>query len=156
MRIPPDALCRLCDPNQLPFTRTADLAPLESAVGQERAEQALRFGVGIRRDGFNLFAMSMPGAGKHTFLRTYLERRVASEPVPRDVCYVHNFERPHEPRALYLPPGRGRVLRADVKQLIEELRSVLPAAFDADEYRKSKEAIEKELERRHKEKLSTR
>ncbi len=148
------ALCRRSDPEQLPFATTAELDPLEDAVGQARAEHAVRFGVGIARDGFNMFAMGPSGAGKHTLMRAVLERRAASEPVPKDVCFVHDFAKPQEPRALLLPPGKGRVLRDEVKRLVEELRSLLPAAFDTEEFRRGKEAIENELKGRHKAKLS--
>lgn len=150
----PDVLCRHCDPAELPFTTTAELEPLEDAVGQERAERAVRFGIGIHRDGFNLFAMGPSGAGKHTLVRAFLERRAAERPAPDDVCYVHNFARPHEPKALLLPPGKGRVLRDDVRRLIDELRTALPAAFETDEFRKGKEAIEADLKGRHKAKVS--
>jgi lon-related putative ATP-dependent protease len=152
--LPPDALCRRCDPALLPFATTADLEPMEDAVGQRRAERAVRFGIGIHKDGFNLFAMGPAGAGKHTLVRAFLERSAAARPVPDDVCYVHNFERPHEPRALLLPPGKGRVVREDVKHLVDELRTALPSAFETDEFRKEKEATLSELKARHKGKLS--
>jgi lon-related putative ATP-dependent protease len=149
----PDVLCRHCDPAQLPFTTTAEVEPMEDAIGQQRAEQAVRFGIGIHRDGFNMFAMGPAGAGKHTLVRAFLERRAAERPVPNDVCYVHHFDRPHEPRALLLPAGEGRVLRDDVKRLVDDLRIALPAAFETEEFRKGKEAIESELKARHKVKL---
>ena len=147
-------LCLRCDPGQFTFGTTADIDPLEDAIGQARAERAVRFGMGIHRDGFNMFAMGPSGAGKHTLVRAFLERRAASEPVPRDVCFVQDFGKPHEPRALLLPAGRGRVLRDDVKRLVEELRSLLPAAFDTEEFRRGKEAIETELKGRHKARLT--
>lgn len=150
----PDVLCRRCDPAQLGFATTAEIDPMDDAIGQERAEQAVRFGIGIRRDGFNMFAMGPAGAGKHTLVRAFLERRAAGRPVPHDVCYVHNFAQPHEPRALLLPPGKGRVIREDVKHLVDELRTALPAAFETDEFRKGKEAIESDLKARHKAKLA--
>lgn len=148
-----DALCRRCDPAQLSFSTTAEIEPLEDAIGQQRAESALRFGLGIRKDGFNLFAMGPAGAGKHTLVRAFLERNAAQRTVPDDICYVHNFERSHEPRALRLPQGTGRMLREDVKHLVEDLRTALPAAFETDEFRKGKEEIESDLKSRHKAKL---
>lgn len=150
----PDVLCRHCDPAQLPFATTAELEPMTDAIGQERAEHAVRFGIGIHRDGFNMFAMGPAGAGKHTLVRAFLERRARERPAPNDVCYVHDFERPHEPRALVLPPGVGRVLRDDVERLVDDLRTALPAAFETDEFRKGKEAIESDLKARHKAKLA--
>ncbi|MCK5360164.1 MAG: AAA family ATPase, partial [Gammaproteobacteria bacterium] len=43
-----------CDVNQLRFKTTARLKPLPEVIGQERAVEAVRFGVGIQRDGYNL------------------------------------------------------------------------------------------------------
>ncbi len=152
--LPDSELCHLCNPNQFAFETTAELEPRDEAIGQARAAEAVRFGIGIRREGFNLFAMGPAGAGKHTLVRAFLERQAAEEPVPPDICYVNNFERSHEPRALLLPAGRGRTLRADISHLIEDLRTVLPSAFDSDDFRKGKEAIENDLKNRHQKKLS--
>ncbi|MBK8251285.1 MAG: AAA family ATPase [Polyangiaceae bacterium] len=147
-------LCRRCDPSGFKFNTTAELEPLHDAIGQARAEEAVRFGVGIRRDGFNMFAMGPSGAGKHTFVRAFIERTAKTGVVPSDVCYVHRFDHPHEPSALLLPPGKGLIFRNDIKHLVEELRTVLPAAFETDEFRKGKESIETDLKARHKAKLS--
>jgi hypothetical protein len=44
------------DPAVFPFETTAELDPLAGPVGQERATEALRFGVTMRGEGYNLFA----------------------------------------------------------------------------------------------------
>jgi hypothetical protein len=36
-RLPPEALRAICDPATLPFSSTADLAPLDGMIGQDRA-----------------------------------------------------------------------------------------------------------------------
>ena len=86
-----DALCRRCDPATLAFETTAELADVAGIIGQARAEEAVRFAIGIRRYGYNLYALGTSGMGKHGFVRAFLERRAASEPVPDDWCYVHDF-----------------------------------------------------------------
>ncbi len=58
------ALRRACDPNGFDFATTDDLEPLDDSIGQHRAVEAVRFGVGIRRDGYNLFAFGPAGTGK--------------------------------------------------------------------------------------------
>ena len=52
--LPPDRLARRTDPAQFAFATTADLPPLDEIVGQDRAIEALAFGVEIRQPGFNL------------------------------------------------------------------------------------------------------
>lgn len=139
--LPPAALYGRCDPAEIPFETTADAAELDGIVGQDRAVEAVRFGIGIRRDGYNLFAMGPPGVGKRTLLRQFLEPQAARETTPADWCYVHHFGDPHRPRALTLPAGRGARLRADMERAVAELRVAMRAAFDSEEYRTRKQQL---------------
>ncbi len=146
-------LRRRCDPDRFSFDTTRELDPLLERLGQERALEAFRFGIGIRREGYNLYAMGPPEAGKYTAVRSMLDARAAAEPTPQDVCYVHDFGNPNQPRALYLPSGIGRRLRDDVKKLIEELRTVIPGALEGDEFRARKQRFEEEEKAHHNEAL---
>jgi lon-related putative ATP-dependent protease len=139
--IAPAALRRRCDPGQFAFETTASLPDLLE-IGQERATGAVRFGVGIHRYGYNLYALGPTGMGKHTFVRQFLEAQAADEPTPPDWCYVSSFADPQRPRALRLPAGRGAVFQHEVGRLVEELRVSIPAAFDSDDYRNRKKLIE--------------
>lgn len=147
--LPPGALRRRTDPAGLGFKTTVDVEPLNEALGQERAMEAIRFGIGMVQDGYNMFALGPDGIGKHRMVRQFLERQAATEPVPADWCYVHNFESPHKPQAVSLPPGRARPFRADMDHLIDELRAALPAAFEADEYRVQRQAVESRMKQLH-------
>jgi lon-related putative ATP-dependent protease len=148
-RLDSQALCWRFDPAQLPFQTTAELPDLTEVVGQARATEAIRFGIGIRRDGYNLFVHGPSGTGRHDIVRRFLEERAAKEPVPPDRCYVHNFEQPHKPRALKLPAGRGARLRADMERLVEDLKSAIPAVFESEEYRARRQEIEESLKEKH-------
>ncbi len=137
----PTTLYRACDPAGLGFATTDELTPLETMLGQERAVGAVEFGLGIRRDGYNLFALGPPGTGKRTVVEYFTRRQAAAEPTPSDWVYVFNFSEAHKPRALELPPGRGAGLRQDMLSLIEELKAALPAAFESDDYRTRRQII---------------
>ncbi len=126
--LPAGALVRRSDPAALGFATTADLPPTEGVVGQERASEAVAFAIEMERSGYNLFALGPEGIGKSTLVRDALERRAAGEPVPSDWVYVHNFERPNQPRAIGLPAGRGGALRDRMSRLTSELRQTIPAA----------------------------
>ncbi|HYA38005.1 MAG TPA: ATP-binding protein [Candidatus Methylomirabilis sp.] len=141
-------LCAHCDPNRLTFETTAELFDLTEVIGQPRATDAIQFGIGIRRDGYNLYVLGAPGTGRHTVARQFLQRQAATESVPSDWCYVNNFEQPHKPRALRLPAGMGVQLRDDMDQLMEDLRSAIPAAFESEEYRTRRQELEQELKER--------
>jgi predicted ATP-dependent protease len=143
--LPASSLCRRSDPASFPFGTTADLADVPGIIGQERAEEAVRFAIGIRRYGYNLYALGTTGMGKHGFVRAFLERRAASEKAPPDWCYVHDFADPRRPRALLLPPGRAPLLREDLQRLVEELRAAIPAVFESEDYRTRKKLLEGQL-----------
>lgn len=142
------ALYRPCDPAQLEIETTADLAVEDGLIAQDRAIAAVRFGVGIRHAGYNLFALGPSGTGKLALIRRALEERARSEPVPPDWCYVFNFKEAHRPRALRLPPGKGAELRRDMEQLVEDLHRAIQGVFESDEYRTRTQALEEELEER--------
>jgi lon-related putative ATP-dependent protease len=146
--VQPKQLYHRCDPAQFKFKTTDELDELADIVGQARAVDAVRFGIGMRREGYNLFAFGPSGAGKHTLVRDFIEKQAASEATSSDWCYVNNFEQPHKPRALQLPPGQGMGLSHDMEQLVEDLTSVIPAVFESEDYRTRKQVIENELKER--------
>jgi lon-related putative ATP-dependent protease len=141
-------LCQRCDPSQFDFETTADLEDLSEIIGQERAVDAIHFGIGIQREGYNLFALGPSGTGKRTTIGQFLDRKAAAEPVPSDWCYVNNFDQPHRPRALRLPPGQATGLRSDMEQLVEELLTAIPAAFESEDYRTRRQEAQEELKER--------
>ena len=147
--LPSEALCRVCDPNQFAFQTTAELPELTEIIGQLRAVEAVEFGIGIPREGYNLFCLGPAGVGKHFIVRRQLEKRAAAEPLPPDWCYINNFQKPQRPLLLRLPAGKGAILRSDLDQLVEELRSAIPSAFESEEYRTRKQVILSEMKELH-------
>lgn len=145
----PGELCRRCDLARFDFETTDELADLAGALGQSRAVEALKLGVGLRREGFNVFAMGPEGVGRHSVVRALLSDHARGEPVPSDWCYVFNFGAPHKPQALGLPPGCALKLRKDMARLVEDLRAGIPAAFETDEYRTRIQEIETEFNELH-------
>jgi len=113
-KLEPAALCRRCDPAAFEFSTTADIADLPEFIGQARAVEAVNFGIGIQRTGYNLFALGPAGTGKQAFVRRHVEARAAHEAVPSDWCYVNNFADNRKPRALELPPGKATELSNDM------------------------------------------
>jgi AAA domain len=65
--LPLERLRRRCDPERLPFfATTAEVEAARETLGQARALEAIELGIGMRRDGYNLFAMGPEGLGRHT------------------------------------------------------------------------------------------
>jgi lon-related putative ATP-dependent protease len=146
--LPARKLRTVCDPARLEFKTTADLAPLVDSLGQERAVEAVRFGVAMRHEGYNLFALGPPGTGKHTLVSRHLEERAKTEPVPPDWCYVNNFAEPHKPRRLQLPAGRAVAFAHDMDRLVDDLQAAIRSTFESEDYNARKHAIEEELSAR--------
>ncbi|HSO41611.1 MAG TPA: ATP-binding protein, partial [Rhodospirillales bacterium] len=150
-RLPVHALFTPCDPGELDFATTAAIEPLDEAIGQQRAAEAVHYAMGMRHAGYNLFAFGPTGTGKYDFVRSYAERIAAGWATPLEWCYVHNFAEPHKPRAIRLPPGKARPFHDDTQQLIDELRHAIPAAFESDEYRNRKNVIQEQFKERQEE-----
>ncbi|MFM8392461.1 MAG: Lon-like protease helical domain-containing protein, partial [Acidobacteriota bacterium] len=98
-----DELYHRCDPDQFTFETTADLDEISEMVGQERAVEAVLFGIGIRREGYNLFALGPSGTGKHTLVRGFIADQASREATPCDWCYINNFAQSTKPLLLQLP-----------------------------------------------------
>jgi len=141
-------LRRSCDPSALGFVTTQELPDNDVFIGQDRAVEAIQFGIAIRREGYNLFALGSPGGGKHAIVRKFLERQASAEPPAADWCYVQNFEQPHRPRAISLATGHGIRFRNDMTRLIAELQTAITAALETDEYRQRHQQLHDEFNTR--------
>ncbi|TAM52113.1 MAG: ATP-binding protein [Paraburkholderia sp.] len=141
-RLAPELLRRAGDLQQLDFGTTDELAELDDIVGQARAVEAIRFGLGMAHDGYNLFVLGRTGAGKRTVLNQFLAERAKAEATPDGWCYINNFAQPHKPHAIRLPPGRASALRREMSQLVDDLKAAIPATFEGEAYRAAAEQID--------------
>ena len=129
-RVSPTDLYRVCQADRLPFQTTAELADVDEAPGQERATEAIRFGIGMAHRSYNLFAMGSEGLGRRTLVDRLLRQSASQRPTPPDWCYVFNFKTPHKPTRVPLPTGRALAFQHDMARLVEDMRTGIPAAFE--------------------------
>ena len=141
----PDALRQRFDPSDFDFETTDDLPAETEVVGQDRAVEALNFGMNVDAEGYNVFALGPTGTGRRELVQHFLEEQAAEEETPPDLCYVNDFDDEREPRALQLPAGRGCELKDDVDELIEDLQTALPGTFESEEYQSRREMIQEEV-----------
>ena len=141
----PSALFTACSHDDVSFDTTDELEPLEVFPGQGRAVEAIEFGIGIRHEGYNLFAVGAPGTGRHSLVQTFLERKAARSANDSDWCYLYNFAQPHRPCAIELPAGRGNEFSTDMRQLVDDLQGTIVAAFETEEYRARQRELQEEL-----------
>ena len=144
-----DQLCHMCDPKTLGFATTEELEEPRRIIGQDRAVEAIRFGVGISKQGYNMFALGPSGTGKYSVIRQFLEGRAKNLPAPPDTCYVHNFDEPHKPSLIQLPAGRGAPFRSEMEQLLDLVRVSIPRAFETEEYRARRKELEAKFKGAH-------
>ena len=121
---------------------TLDIPPLVGdLVRQDRAKEAIDFGLSIQRYGYNIFCSGPSSAKKTEYLKEVLGKRAKGKAVPEDLCYIHNFEEPASPLLVKVPPGKGREWREDMRKFILTLKSELPVIFTTAAYKKSLEIL---------------
>lgn len=129
------------------FERSDELPRRDSGLGQDRAIDAIRFGIDIARDGHNVFVLGKHGTHRHGLALDLVNEQASKDPTPGDWCYVNNFAAPERPDTLQFPAGKGAEFRDDMRDLIEELRLAIPAAFEGDDYRAQLKAVETETQK---------
>ena len=148
--LPPESLRKICEAKFIHCETTEDLVPTREIIGQERAVRALKFGLGIKDHGFNIYVAGYPGTGRKTAVKNFVEEVARDKPVPPDWCYLNNFSNQYEPKAIRLPPGKGKEFRDDIRNLIENIRTALPKAFESDDYASRRDATIRGLEKQRK------
>ncbi|WP_198780656.1 Lon protease family protein [Shewanella putrefaciens] len=124
---------------------TAELTPLDDIVGQERAQQAVEFAMGIKEKGYNIYAIGQNGLGKRTMMLRYLNRHEPSEHNLHDWCYVVNFDDTRSPKVLKLTAGTGLEFKKAIEKLMLKLVKALPLAFDNEMYYARAEKLKSQL-----------
>ena len=135
-------------PKQLGFRTTDDLEDIDAVLGQDRALDAIAFGTEIQSPGFNLFLLGEEGTGRNEFVRAFLKDKAGKMEDPCDWVYVHNFEISHKPRALRIPPGRGKELTLAMEGFVEEVRVSVPAFLESDETQNQLRAIQEDYQQK--------
>ncbi len=133
----------------LAFESTAELEPLAGVLGQQRAQQALQFGIAMGNRGYHVYVMGEPGSGRLPLVETTLRAIARDKPTPADWIYVNNFQQPREPIAIALPSGQSVSLSQDIDILIDKLLATFPVAFDSPSYQRRKNRIEREFNQRY-------
>lgn len=142
----PEQLRRTYDPATLSLPSGKEEAPSKAIIGQDRAITALQFGLGNKANGFNIYVAGLPGTGKQTAVRHYLEGLAKKEPSPCDWVYVNNFEDPYFPKYLSLPKGLAHTFRNDVRHLLIHARSALVKIFESEEFIHKRDELVQEMQ----------
>lgn len=147
----PKDLAWRCPKSWVPRTGTAAVEPATTIVAQDRAVEAIAFGLGMRGLGFNVFVTGMSGTGRLTTIKSFVERLAEGEARSDDICVVFNFRKPDEPGVLLLKAEAGRRLRDGMNDLIEELSENLPGILADREFRSRIDRAVEPLQRQERE-----
>jgi len=146
IELKPDEARRTCDEEGLGFRSTADLPELAEIVGQDRAVEAIEFGMDIDSRGFNIYVLGPSGTGKTSTIRRFVEERAKGKPVPDDWCYVHNFADPRKPTCLRLPAGMGKGFRSDIDKLVSDFKTDIQQALEREDFETERNQIVQRLQ----------
>ncbi|KAB3533546.1 Lon protease family protein [Alkaliphilus serpentinus] len=134
LRLSPDQLSSICRIEELDFTTTEDLEPLKGIIGQERAVEALAFGLNIKKKGYNVYISGISGTGRSSYANSITEKMSEEMPIPDDWVYVYNFKNPDKPNALNMEAGLGRQFKKDIEGMIDKLKNEISLSFQSTEY----------------------
>ncbi len=116
-------------------------------IGRENSLKALRFGLEMEKDGYNVFLVGIPRTGRKTFVRNILNEYSQKKPQPPDVAYVMDFEDPNHAKVIFLPPGKGIEFKRDMARLVDGLYEKIIKLFESEEYKTRKDEIDENFER---------
>ena len=127
----PTQIYRPCQARGLP--RRA--APSKRVIiGQDRALEALSFGLDMSSNGYNIFCVGPKGVGRTSLTLEYVRSVAKTKPAPQDWCFVFNFETPHQPYAIPFVAGQGKAFERDVRRMTQTIKKGVLKAFHDDTY----------------------
>ncbi|MEX2648688.1 MAG: ATP-binding protein [Alphaproteobacteria bacterium] len=103
-------------------------------TSHQRAREALRFALGIREEGFNVFVLGEDRTGRMDATLGYLRAFATKLPAPDDWIYLNNFHRPARPRPYRLPAGIGRRFRDRMADLVPLLGATVARSLTSQAY----------------------
>jgi lon-related putative ATP-dependent protease len=122
----------ICPPEALGFTTTAELSPAERILGQDDAVEALSFGLENRLKGNNIFVRGLSGFGRTALIHQMIEETPLAPVKSPDICYVHNFINPDQPKLISLPEGKGEALCKAMEGFAAFTTTDLPEYLNSD------------------------
>ena len=106
--ITPELMTSKIKISNLEFKTTKDLKAYEEILGQERATQAINFGVNMKVKGYNIYVCGYTGTGRNSYIKR-VTQNYAKENFDKnklkDYVYVYNFKDEYSPISISVPAG---------------------------------------------------
>ena len=123
-------------------------------IGQPRALEALRMGIGIKARGYNVFVSGVPGTGRRSAVMSVLRKARKEAGELQDIAFVYNFDNPLAPKALLFPAGQGREFKRDLHRFIEALKRIVALQAESETVKRDEAAAVAALEAEENKRLS--
>ncbi|MDH8677691.1 ATP-binding protein [Fusibacter bizertensis] len=144
LRLKPDQLTNKCASESFEFKTTEELSPIRGIIGQDRAKNALEFGLGVTRKGYNIYVSGQWGTGRNSFVNMLTEEQAIKRSAPSDWLYVNNFKDPYHPIAIKVTNGQGKNIIKQVDRSIRFLRRGIIEIFSSRDYENAKQKLVEE------------
>jgi len=147
----PEQLRWRCDPAKVPYATSSEAPSIGSEIGQDRALRALRMGVDMTAQGYNVFVCGLSGTSRGGMIVRMIEGIGPKTQLSPDRCYVNNFKNPDRPRLISLPPGHANSFRKEMQSGVDFLRRRIPQVFEGEPFQRQKARIVDRYTQREKE-----
>ncbi|MBS4537424.1 AAA family ATPase [Clostridium sp. D2Q-11] len=135
-----------CDLSLFDFNTTEEVEDWEGLIGQERAMEALKFGLSINRKGYNIYVSGLTGTGRNSYSYSLAKEFSKDKGKCKDWCYVYNFIKPESPKSVGLEKGQGIILKKELEKLITSLQNEIPKVLSSKTHEEKIDDIYKEYE----------
>ncbi|MCR8746078.1 Lon protease family protein [Romboutsia lituseburensis] len=134
--------------DDIEFNTTKDISPTKDIIGQDRAVQAIKFGLKMKQKGYNIYVAGTSGVGRTSYTHALIKNHAKENPNKniKDWVYVNNFKNSNEPTALCFDAGQGKIFKRDIEDIIEKLKDEIPKIFNSKEYEYHSRLLMSELE----------
>ncbi|MEG1142113.1 MAG: AAA family ATPase [Clostridia bacterium] len=119
--------------DKINFNTTKDITPIKEIIGQDRAVQAIEFGLKMKQKGYNIYVAGTSGLGRTSYTKKLIQKNAKQKHL-KDWVYVNNFKNPNEPTSLSFKSGQGKLFKKDIEDIIEKLKYDIPQLFNSKEY----------------------
>lgn len=140
-KIPVEKLRNQCDPSIFPYDTTEGWEVKRELIGQDRAMEALKYGLSMNRKGYNIYVSGFTGTGRNSYSYLVAKEFADKRPVPKDWCYVYNFQKPNCPKALSFKAGEGISFKQEIETAIKNIRLEILKILNSKDYEDRKNAI---------------
>lgn len=142
-KIPIEKLKNKIDLSKYDFKTTEDLKAEKNIIGQKRGVDSFKFGLSIKRKGYNIYTSGESGTGRTIHSHSLAKEHAKSQETPKDILYVYNFDQPNIPKMIKLKAGRGKAFKESIERSIKNLREDSEDMFYSYEYEEKKKSIYK-------------